>query len=251
MENKMGNKIILLLIILSTVNLWGKNPFINWTENEVLNISEKVDLLVEGEVINVDTYYYNMFTKEILYSNEVTKENIGKLMLFTKVNIKILINFKNKNELKNKFISVWIEGGKFYLDDRLRHQNTTTSAYPFLDEGDIMIMGLNKNSYNTNYLTDKFEESISDYHFENEYILQIPSSENMIKEVEEGELEKSKEIVYKRKLVSLSESDSDEFPSYDDISTNFLEADILKEKNIKIKNNFVKKLKLSLGRKYE
>jgi hypothetical protein len=275
MEDKMGKKIIVLILVLITSSLWAKYPFSEKSEEEILNQSEKVNLLIEGKVTNVEQVYIDTSQKIKRIVQHLENQNISNLWIYTKLEVEVLNTYKNENNTELNIINVWILGGVIYVNSTKKFIVVSNSAYPFLNIGDIMLMGLEKNNPNKsiNSLIESYQDG---YHFFSGIDLQIPSSDNMINIVEEGELEKAKKDIYLKKLKALERNnnssnsnnqDSDfsevfeseeelsylnkEFPSYEEIEFNLLTANEKKLKKIKERKNFVKKVKSLLRRKYD
>ncbi len=245
----MGKKVMLLMLVLITNCLWAKNPFSNIKDVEkVIELSRDVDLLVEGEIIDKEYIYIHRKTKQLVDINNISLDNLGKIVTFTKFTVRIVESFKNRGNVRD--VNVWVLGGVLNIDGENKINLTSHTAYPLLDSGDTMIMGLKKNR-NIHPISNIKDDYVDGYHFYKAEKLQIPSSDEMIESVENGELEKAKKNVYNKKLRSLEEEGSTEFPSYEDIDNNILKASIQKNKNIEAKKKFIKSLKISLRREYE
>lgn len=231
--------------------LFGKYPFSRLKADKVVELSKNVDLMIEGTVVDVEHFYVHKKEKRLLKPEEITDQNMGKIWPYTKLSVEISSIYKSKNNISDVMIDVWITGAIIPLNSKDMYAEVSNSAYPFLDAKDVMIMGLKRNK-KTKTISSIIEEYKYGYHFHKGNQLQFPSSDKMIREVEDGEVKKA-ELKYYRKLAKENKkgNDVENLPSLNQFEVNLLDAEIEKEKKIKTQKEMIKDLKSALRREYE
>lgn len=234
-------KLLMILIMFLSVNLFANKLLSNKKdEKKMFEAFKKTEMIVEGEVIGIETVIFKYYpeTDEIsLITNETQlNDSTGKIQIKTKLTIKVKENFKGNS---NNTIEVWIDGGKFEKNGKQAVQFTSTDAYPLLDIGDVMIMGLNKND-ELSYSEHRSDFTNGYYFYEGD-LLQIPSSKKMIDEVETGLLEQAK---YKSE-----KSMTEDLVVQESMELKYLDALVKKEEKATESFNKVNSLKNKLRRR--
>jgi len=233
--------ILIILIMLLSFNLFATKLLTNKkNEKKMFEALKKAELIVEGEVIGIETVIFNFNsdndTAELITSQEDINNSTGKIEVKTKLSIKITETFKGKSD---KVIDVWIEGGEYEKNGNKLYQFSSSDACTLMEIGDVMIMGLNKNDSNV-YSVER-EDYTNGYFFYEGDLLQIPSSKKMIDEVEMGLLQDSKHKSEKSMAEDLVVQESMELK--------YLDALVKKEENATQSFNKVNNLKNKLRRR--
>ena len=82
-------KKLIILMVLISVSVWGNYPFSQKSLEEVVELAEKVDLMIEGEVIAVKQYYVHKDERRILELEEINERNIGKVRTYTNYQLRL------------------------------------------------------------------------------------------------------------------------------------------------------------------
>ncbi len=151
----------------------------------VLNASETSELIIEGVITNIKTYTYYKKRRDLINLSDIIVDNLADVRVITELMVKVLDVFKG--EPKGENIKIYVIGGCILLNGEKLCQEVTHTAYPFLDIGDQMIMGL-KHTEDGHILSKLIDEYSMWYNFFHAAILQIPSSKDMIYTVEEARL---------------------------------------------------------------
>ena len=166
----MGGKILILFLVLITSGLWATNELldnnINKKYKKILNSlkSDKVEVIVEGVVTNVD-----IIKEKIIPTKALEGKNIE---IISKVTFRVLENYK-KNVKKE--VNVYIKGGLYYKNGKQVYRFVSNEAHSLLENGDHILMGLRR--YRDGY-THVFAKT-----------LQLPYSENLIDNIEKQKKE--------------------------------------------------------------
>ncbi len=239
---------VIMMFALITTNVKAVNILTNPKDiSKIEETMNKVDLVVEGRVLSVERYYvsrakeYKGETNRIMSENEITTENAGKVQVFTKIQLEVIETFSSKQKNFNEsVITVWIDGGYIVVDGEKYVQFASNSGYPLLSVNDQMILGLNKTKNKGPLSKASNREYLSGYLIAEN--MQIPSSDEMINEVEEALYQRA---YYK----SLKNQDNSQTMSQ--LRMGQIEAQIEKEEKVQQQNENVENLRQNLRSKHE
>jgi len=207
----MSKKIIILLIILVSTSLFSVDSAkLNIKINKIMKKfkSNKVDLIVVGEVISL--------------SSKLKK---GMTIPVTKVKFRVINAYKSS--IVKAEITVRIKGGRYIANNGKEYVKfSKKEAYPLLDSGDIILMGLKKLN-NGDYK----------HVFRNK--LQIPFSNELIEQINDDTKEHKLRKLYLKTSISsnrISNKENKIIERFDSKKEN--EKYIINKLKKKINNNF-------------
>ncbi len=238
--------VMMLLFVVNNI----KAVDLLYNENDIVKLKEsldKVDLVIEGKVLNIERYYLlrakngEIQQNRLISENEITFDNAGKIIVYTKIQLEVIEVFNSKREnFKKKLITLWIDGGYIFIDGEKYTQLTSGSGYPLLSINDQMILGLKKNKSKGSL------SKILDNNYLNEYSivdnLQIPSSDQMINEVEEALFQKA----YYKSL-----NNQDDSQTISQYRLGYVDAQIEKEEKVQQQNEVIENLRQNLRSNHE
>ncbi len=172
-------KIIIMLLLTSTLILAQDNysDNVNLKVKEIIEKlkSNKTEAIVEGVVIDVKTLKEN-----ILLGENATSKSIN---IISKIKFKVLKSYKKGVK---KEIYVYIPGGLYLKDGKMRYHYVSEGAHPLLELGDHILMGLRK--YRDGY-THVFGQ-----------LLQIPYDNQIIEDIQRQKTEQKLRKLYSKNM---------------------------------------------------